>query len=460
MNRGADIVRIMCLRTAKHHGGHSRSACAMRCRTNCRTNDSSFVQAPPSEYNSTSVRLDRLSSHLGTSNPMSPEHELYPTEATDHEASRLPALDVLRGLIIVLMALDHANHFVAQQHSSGEYWGGPFPTYQSALPFLTRLVTHPCAPGFFFLMGAGMLLFANSRRKQGWSRWAIIRHFLIRGGLLIALQLLVVNHAWELSAGGWEPIVYVGVLFALGSAMMIGSALLWLSPQILLVLTIALLLGTELLVPDPSLWQQTSQAHDLDHLNRLMNLLLVPGGTRELWVNYPVLPWLELVTFGMAFGHWLVDDPQGAFKRALKLGAACILGFLLLRTLDGFGNIRPRPGNTWIDFLNVVKYPPSITFTLLTMGLNLLIVGLFAQTGGKLGRFFHPLVVFGRTPLFCYLTHLFMYAGLGRWLAPGGTTIPQMIPYWLLGLLVLYPLCSWYGRLKHRHPSDSILRFF
>jgi len=93
-------------------------------------------------------------------------------------------------------------------------------------------------------------------------------------------------------------------------------------------------------------------------------------------------------------------------------------------------------------------------------GLNLFIVGSFAQTGGNLCRLFHPLVVFGRTPLFCYLTHLFLYAGLGRWLAPGGTTIPQMIPYWLLGLLVLYPLCSWYGRLKHGHPSDSILRFF
>jgi len=385
---------------------------------------------------------------------MPSEHKTHPTEAVDHGASRLPALDALRGLIIVLMTLDHANHFVAQRHSPGEYWGGPFPAYQDALPFLTRLVTHPCAPGFLFLMGAGMLLFANSRRMQGWSRWAIVRHFMIRGGLLIALQLLVVNRAWELSAGGWEPNIYVGVLFALGSAMIISSALLWLSPQILLVLTVALLLGTELLVPDPSMWQQTSQAH------HLVNLLLVPGGTRELWVNYPVLPWLELVTFGMAFGHWLVDDPQETFKRTLRLGAACILGFLLLRALDGFGNIRPRAGNTWIDFLNVVKYPPSITFTLLTMGLNLLIVGTFAQTGGKPRRLFQPLVVFGRTPLFCYLTHLFLYAGLGRWLAPAGTTIPQMIPYWLLGLLVLYPLCSWYGRLKHRQPANSILHFF
>jgi uncharacterized membrane protein len=369
-----------------------------------------------------------------------------------HEAPRLVPLDALRGLIMVLMALDHANHFVAQQHSSGEYWGGPFPVYRDALPFLTRLVTHLAAPGFFFLMGAGMVLLANSRRRRGWSEWAIVRHFLIRGGLLIALQLLVVNRAWELSPGGWGLDVYVGVLFALGGTMILGSPLLRLKPGILLPLTGALVLGTELLTPDPSLWNQP-----LDPLRRV---LLLPGGTPALWVNYPVLPWLGLVTFGMAFGHWLADDARRAFARALKLGAAFILAFAVLRTIDGFGNIRPRQGNTWIDVLNVVKYPPSITFSLLTVGVNLVIVGLFSRANEKLQRFLQPLAVFGRVPLFFYLAHLFLYAGLGLWLAPGGTSIPQMVPYWLLGLLILYPLCLWYGRLKHRQPASSILRLF
>ena len=85
--------------------------------------------------------------------------------------SRFLALDALRGLIVVLMALDHANYFVAQQHSSGEHWGGAFPAYSDSLTFLTRWVTHPVAPGFMFLMGAGMALFAHSRRKRGWSEW-------------------------------------------------------------------------------------------------------------------------------------------------------------------------------------------------------------------------------------------------------------------------------------------------
>jgi len=353
---------------------------------------------------------------------------------------------------MVLMALDHANHFIAQQHSSGEYWGGRFPVYHDALPFLTRLVTHLCAPGFFFLMGVGMLLFAHSHRKGGWSEWANIRHFLIRGGLLIALQLLVVNRAWELSAGGWALELYIGVLFALGGTMILGSLLLWLKPEFLLTLTAALVLGTELLTPDPSRWNRAFQP--------LSRLLLVPGGNLDLWVNYPVLPWLELVTLGMVFGHWLVNDPRRAFERALRFGAAFILAFLVLRSLDGFGNIRPRAGNTWVDFLNPVKYPPSITFNLLTMGINLLIMGLFARASDKLRRFFQPLIVFGRTPLFFYLFHLFLYAGLGLWLTPNGTSIPKMYLYWLLGLLILYPLCLWYGKLKHRQPTNSILRFF
>ena len=382
---------------------------------------------------------------------MSEKHKNQTTEKIGHKTSRLLPLDALRGLIIVFMALDHANHFIAQQHSPGEYWGGSFPRYHNALAFLTRLVTHPSAPGFFFLMGVGMLLFAHSRRRQGWSEWAIVGHFLIRGGLLIALQLLVVNRAWELSPGGWVLETYIGILFALGGTMILGSLLLRLKPTVLLILTAVFALGAELLTPNPRLWNQMFQP--------LSRLLLIPGGNRELWVNYPVLPWLELVSFGVLFGHWLVDDSRKAFERALKIGAAFILAFLVLRTLDSFGNIRPREGSTWIDFLNMVKYPPSITFNLLTIGLNLIVMGLFARASEKVQRYFQPLVVFGRAPLFFYLTHLFLYAGLGLWLTPTGTSIPKMYPYWLLGLLILYPLCLLYGQLKHRQPVNSILRF-
>jgi uncharacterized membrane protein len=367
------------------------------------------------------------------------------------KASRLLSIDALRGLIIVIMALDHASYFVAQKHPPGEQWGGEFPVYSDAFAFLTRLVTHPAAPGFAFLMGVGMYLFAHSRRKQGWSEWEIIRHFLVRGGILIALQLLIINRAWKL---GPEPFpkVYIGVLIALGGGMILGSFLLRLKPTYLLVLTCVLFIGTELSHPDPSQW-------GLIFEKPLGLLFGYSGGDLDLWSNYPILTWLELVTFGIFFGHWLVEDSEKAFKRALWLGVTFLFAFVVIRYLDGFGNVRSRMGNSWIDFLNVVKYPPSMTFTFLTMGVNLIFLSMFAQATEKLKVFLQPLIVFGRAPLFFYILHLFLYLGIGRWLASNGTSIPAMYTYWLLGLLILFPLTLWYGVFKQRQPANSILRF-
>ncbi len=375
-----------------------------------------------------------------------------PSVSTSEKTPRLLSVDALRGLIMVLMALDHANYFVAQQHSSGEYWGGPFPVYHDGLAFLTRLVTHLCAPGFFFLMGVGMQQFARSRLEHGWAKRAVLGHFLARGALLVTLQGLVVNRAWELSPGGWGLQVYIGVLFALGAAMILSAPLVWVGPRGLLVLSIALALGTEMLSPNPSQWMAP--------FSPLAHLSLVPGGGGGAWVNYPILPWLELVVFGMLFGRWLLEDPHQAYRRALRIGAGLLLAFVILRWLDGFGNIRPLTGDTWIDFLNTVKYPPSLTFTFSTLGFNLLLLGWFGRLGERWAGYLRLLAVYGGTALFFYVAHLFLYAGLGRWLTPHGTTIPRMYPYWLLGLLVLYPLCRGYAAFKRRQPPGSLVRFF
>jgi len=361
--------------------------------------------------------------------------------------NRLYPLDTLRGLIIVFMALDHANYFIAQQHSSGEHWGGGFPTYDSALSFLTRLVTHFSAPGFFFLMGVGMLLFAESRRKQGWSIWQIIGHFWIRGFVLIALQLLVVNRIWE---AGPElfPETYIGVLIALGGTMMLSSLLLQLPPIALLILTLGLLVGTEWLHPSPEMWGQLN--------NEPWNLLLMrSGGDGTLWSNYPILPWLELVIFGILFGKWLRADDKKAYQKGLWIGLALLVSFVIIRYIGGFGNIRPRAGDTCIEFLNVVKYPPSMAFTFLTMGVNLLALWGFSKAGERFQTAGRPLVAFGSAPLFVYVLHLIFYMLLGRAFTPEGSSIPAMLPYWLVGLVILYPLALWYGRFKH---SDNPLR--
>jgi len=375
---------------------------------------------------------------------------LLPETATRRESRNL-ALDALRGLIVVLMAVDHANYFVAQQHSSGEHWGGPFPAYADALSFVTRLITHPVAPGFSFLMGIGMVLFAASRRKRGWSEWAIVRHFLVRGAVLIVLQFSLVNLAWNLGPQTF-PDVYMGVLAALGGGMILGSLFVRLGPLSLAIVGMVLLVGVEFSHPDPSQWGLI--------FDQPLGLVFgYSGGDAAFWSNYPILPWLELVIFGMAFGKWMLVDREKAFRWAMFIGVAALVGFYLLRVFDGYGNIRPRSGDDWIGYLNVVKYPPAMTFTLLTMGFNLIVLSLLARVKGRGRHMVEPLAVFGRVPLFFYMTHLYLYAGLGAWLEPSGTSLPIMYLYWLAGLALLYPLCLWYGQLKQRQPANSLLRF-
>jgi len=372
----------------------------------------------------------------------------------DHPAGtgRQRALDALRGLIIMFMALDHANYFIAQRHSSGEYWGGPFPVYTDVPSFLTRFVTHFCAPGFFLLMGAGMSYFAASRRGRGWSWGAILRHFLYRGLVLIALQLLIVNFAWR-----WGPFpfptYYIGVLIALGGAMILGSLLLPLGDLLLAGLTVALFVGTELLHPGPASWGKLT----ID----VLNLLLVrPGGDGFLWSNYPILPWLELVLFGMLLGRWMRKDSRKTLMRLWIFGAAFLVLFLVLRSLDGFGNIRPRPGSGWMDFLNPVKYPPSMTFTLLTTGVNLILLSALGWLSQRKAPWLNVFTAFGRAPLFVYVLHLFLYLALGRLLTPHGSTLLPMYALWLLGLAVLYPLAMWYSGWKARQPAASPAHLF
>ncbi len=387
------------------------------------------------------------------------ESVLSPERTSDQTPSvRLLSVDALRGLIMLLMALDHANHFIAHKHPQAEMWGGAFPVYDNPLAFVTRLVTHLSAPGFFFLMGVGMFLFAAARRKQGWSEQAIMRHFWTRGGILIGIKLFIVDRAWELAPGGWAGLsLYIGVLFALGGTMIMASFFLRLKPVYLLALTVTFFVGAELLSPHPSAWGPMR----FNLLNLINALMLRPGGIPDisLWVNYPLLPWLELVVLGLLFGNWIVADARQAFKRAWIIGGVFLLVFVAIRFLDGFGNIRPRPGDTWIDFLNVVKYPPSMAFTLMTMGVNLILLSVLARAADKAQLLLQWLVVFGRSPLFFYVVHLFLYAVLGYIFTPSGASIPAMYPYWALGLAILFPLCAWYGRFKPRQPINSLWRF-
>ncbi len=345
------------------------------------------------------------------------------------------------------MALDHANSFIARGKLQPELWADLFPNYvgHPPLTFLTRLVTHLAAPGFFFLMGSGMVMLAQSRQRNGWSKRQISIHFLIRGLLLILLQFTLENLAWNLK----EPIgIYFGVLYGLGGVMIIGSLLLYLPQQILLPLSFMLIIITELLLPQTRV--------GFVEYPLLTRMLLLPGFSGPVIVFYPILPWLGVSGLGMIYGRQLQKNTFDAYHRAFWIGVTALILFVLVRGLNDFGNIRPLNGDGWVDFLNVVKYPPSISFLLLTLGSLMLLLALFSRLPGFL---LWPLAVFGSVPLFFYISHLFLYGFMGRWFAPGGIGIPRMFPYWLIGLIILWPLCFYYGRFKQSRNLNSAWRF-
>jgi uncharacterized membrane protein len=161
---------------------------------------------------------------------------------------------------------------------------------------------------------------------------------------------------------------------------------------------------------------------------------------------------------GLIFGELLEKDADRAGRMAGWAGLGFLMLFVILRAIGGFGNLnKVLPGV--MGFLNVTKYPPGLDFLTVTMGMNLLLVALWGRIGPSLQKNYHPLLVFGRVPLFFYLLHLWVYGLLGLF-STGGSTLVTMYGFWLLGLFVLYPLCYWYNGFKHRKPLTSLWQLF
>jgi uncharacterized membrane protein len=377
---------------------------------------------------------------------------------------RLSSIDAARGLIIVLMAIDHARGFIAKNHP-GEFWGRALPDYGGdGLAFLTRLVTHPCAPGFFFLMGAGMALLAASRAQAGWSNGRVARHFVWRGLALILLGQVLENRASTFAfanatrvefygvrvpgADGSFPSLILGVLYGLGAALILGSMLVRLRPAALVGAAAACALVDQLIIPSPA--QVDVRFHPA------LRLLFIPGQTGPLLVVYPALAWLPCTILGLAFGRWVLDDRERAFRWIGIAGVLFLAFFAVLRAAGGFGNLTP-PSPGWIGFFNLVKYPPSLTFLLFTLGIDFLVLAAIERWRLGESAWSRPLLVFGGVPFFFFVAHLWLYAAMGRFF-PAGTTLPTMYVFWLLGLVLLYWPCRWYREFKRRRPAESFFR--
>ena len=361
---------------------------------------------------------------------------------------------------MVLMAIDHASFFIARVHPSESWAFGP-PYYASAVAFVTRWITHLCAPGFFLLMGAGMALFAASRRQAGWSRRRVTRFLVTRGAILIVIQQLVENPAWLLGILSANPDLlplapFPGerpdelampllVLTALGVSMMVWGVLIEAPNPVVVAVCIAALGASMLLTPGPE--------HAPDLYSIPMRILFVPGQTTPVSVAYPWIPWLTPAGLGILLGRMVAARPTVLETRVALVGGFLIAAFIVLRTA-GVGDYHAaQPG--LIGFLTVTKYPPSLDFLAVMLGVDLVLLGLFTRPMPK--WLAGPLQVFGQAPLFFYLLHLYVFGALS-WLFRNGTSFGVMYLVWLAVLAALYPACRWYARFKGRRPIASIWR--
>jgi len=383
------------------------------------------------------------------------------TIAVAAPSRRLTQLDVLRGFIMVVMAIDHVAFFVAKRHP-GEYWGVPLPDYPSVIAFFTRAITHLSAPGFFLLMGAGMALFRESRIALGWSQGRVARYFITRGLVLVLINQFLENPAWITGflvansdafwpvavtpGGAFSGGILFGVLTALGLSMIIAGIMSALPTTVLLVAGIGAAVTSQLLTPDAS--------QVMVQFNPIMRLLNAPGLTGFIFVIYAVVPWLGVTLCGMALGRLARNKPDSYVRIATGTGLVLLVSFLVMRAGGGFGNHHTVPGPTVIDFLNVTKYPPSLTFLAITLGVNLLLLGALQYLPSSWRR---VLDVYGRSPMFFYLAHIWLFMLIGLPFR-NGTGYGVLYVVWVIGMVPLYFACKRYTAFKLGKPAESYWR--
>lgn len=370
-------------------------------------------------------------------------------------------LDSFRGLIIVIMALDHSITFVAKHSVGSEVWGYPLPLHSDFISFFIRWISHLCAPGFSFLVGVGLVFLLKSRLDNGWD-FKAIRLFIVKRGIIIfLLQHFIYNGAWFIflktsdipstpfPGSGGMPLLAFSILSALGFSMIFWSFLLNAKSYIIGGISILGILVTQIIVPGPD---------NIETLyNPILRLLFIPGQTGIWLVRCPFIPWLSVTGLGIVWGKLLLKDKIFAYKILKFSMIIFILGFIIVRLLNGFGNTHEWSGN-FLSFMHVTKFPPSIAYILITIGINFLIIYLFYIIKNKL-IYLRFLSVFGKAPLFFYFTHIYLYLLMG-FLFPDGIDLINFIPLWIAGLLILYFPCKKYGMFKKSLPAESFCKMF
>ncbi|MDT9633091.1 DUF1624 domain-containing protein [Pseudomonas sp. JV449] len=374
---------------------------------------------------------------------------------------RLLSIDALRGLVILFMLLDHVREtFLLHRQVSDPM---SIDSTEPAL-FISRTLAHLCAPVFVLLTGLSAFLYGQ--KYQG--RRDVSAFLFKRGLFLVVLEFTLVNFAWTFQLP--PSVIYLQVIWAIGISMLALAALVWLPRPLLIVLALVIIGGHNLLDglhfdPGSALHIPWTILHERSWID--------VSDTLRLRTTYPVLPWIGVIALGYGLGPWFANATRPAVRQRYLLlgGLGALLGFVLLRELNGYGE-KPWQAydngvQTLMSFFNVTKYPPSLLFLALTLGIGLLLLLAFERAGHR--RWIGVLAVFGSVPMFFYLLHLYVLKvlyvacvallGLNQGNYFG---FDSMGAVWLMALvlpLALYPPVRWFAGLKARRRDLAWLKY-
>ncbi len=387
-----------------------------------------------------------------------------------HNEKRITSVDLLRGAIMIIMALDHTRdffHFDAQT-------GSPLDLNTTTpILFFTRWITHFCAPLFVFLSGTSAFLQSARKSKKELSI------FLITRGLwLILAEVTIVNLLLTFDIN--FSFIALEVIWAIGISMVILGLMIWLPFEIILAVGLLIVLGHNAL--DFYEKDQTTPfgaTYDLLHRQGFHSLW-----GRQLLILYPFLPWAGLMMLGYCLGKVLRNNDAAWRKRSLIIaGISTIVLFIILRYINVYGDPSPwapQPNGfyTILSFINSTKYPPSLFFMCMTIGPALLLMAWWDNIQNGFTRI---VSVYGRVPFFYFLAHLFVihffsavtYLMRGhsfaegtnptafiKFIQPGeGFQLRYVYIIWLAVVIVLYPVCKWYDRYKTDHKEKKWLSY-
>lgn len=371
--------------------------------------------------------------------------------STFQSQRRLASIDMMRGIVMVLMIIDHASMAFDANHLSEDSALYLEPATLDGFAFFTRWITHICAPTFVLLAGLAMALSVEKKRLSGISEWEIDKGLLIRGAIIALLDLTLIS----LGSGR----ITLQVLIAIGVSMMLMAPLRRLKSSLLIALVACWWIFGEFITS--LVWAPPGSS------SKFWAFWVANYSADNMIIKYPILPWLSLMILGWILGRYMTNYNAGKYSFHVKhyfliLGIAGIAGFGILRFANGYGNMfLPRLDNSWEEWLHISKYPPSLTYLMLETGLMSLVIYWLMQLELKIEfSAQNPLLIFGQASMFFYLVHRLAFEIPATYLGLRGCgTI--VTTYWvsLIALVLLYPLCKWYIGVKRAHP-DSILKYF